>query len=280
MVKRRLCTLTALCALAALAADPGKDLLNAARNGDTPRVRTLLGSGANVEAKDKNGRTPLMLAAGNGHADAVKLLLEKGADPKARDKKGFTAYGLALFDLGGSERDAVLSALPKPSRMRLNVSSAWLPENMVSSCFASREELAKLIGGIHPDALVLGALADYARTSGLDLVEILTAETKGLTAEANAPPPSGEADAAVALNVRPGASCVRQSDNLSLAIDVRATRAGSQTPLFEKTYGGGLKGLHAQAVTNPAQYPPFFEKWAKSHASSIYWGVVKALMSK
>lgn len=274
----RLNVLAAMSVLASLAADPGKALLSAARNGDAAAVKNLTSSGARLEIKDKKGRTPLMLAAASGHADTVKLLLEKGADPNARDKDGLTAYSLALFSLSGSERDAVLAALPKPARVRVNLVSGWSPENVVSSCFLSREALANLMTSIHPDGLVSGALITYARTSGMDLVEILAVETRGpMTGPASQLPPDN-ATAAIALNVRPGTSCVRDSDNLSLAIDVRVTRAGSQSPIFEKTFGGGLRGLHAQSVTNIGQYQPFLEQWAEAHAASIYWGVVKALM--
>jgi len=34
-----------------------------------------------VDARDKEGKTPLYLAADNNRKDAVKLLLEKGAEP-------------------------------------------------------------------------------------------------------------------------------------------------------------------------------------------------------
>lgn len=271
----------AICALALLApaADSGKELLSAARDGDAARLRALIGKGATLEARDKRGKTPLLLAAEDGHAEAVRLLLEKGASPAARDKTGMTAYALALFSSPGSGRDAVLAALPKPPRLKLNLGAAWLPDNLASSCFLGKGELAGLMNGIHPDALVLGAVADLARTEGRDVLEIVSATAEGLKPGAGAIVPSSEAsDANVILAVRPGAACTRQSDNLTLAIDVRVLRNKTSAPLFTKTYGGGLKGLHAQPVTNATQYPPFFEKWAKSHANSIYWAVLKALM--
>ena len=255
----------ALFVFAAFAADSGKELLNAARNGETAVVRSLLASGASIDSRDKNGKTPLMLAAENGRRDTVELLTKSGADPNVRDKNGFTAYGLALFSLSGSERTAILAMLPRPPRLKIYATATLFGDNLIGSCFQSREELGRLIAAIHPDTLALGAFAEYARTSGLELVEILTTESSG-------------ADAAVALDVRPGVACNRQSDDLSLAIDVRVTRPDSKTPVFEKTYGGGLTGMRVQPVTNPAQYQPFFDEWAKSRADSIYWGVVKALM--
>jgi hypothetical protein len=270
-----ICTL----ALAARAADSGKELLSDARNGDAARITALTSKSANLEARDKRGKTPLMLAAERGYADAVKLLLSKGASPAARDKSGLTAYGLALFSSQGPGRTAVLEALPKPARIRLNLQAAWLPDNLGSSCFLGKSELVSLVDGIHPDALLLGALADLARTEGRDVIEIVNATAVGRKSGADAfPAPAEPADARVTLSVRPGAACTRGSDNLTMASDVHVLRTGGASPIFEKTYGAGLKGLHTQPVTNATQYQPLYDKWAKSHADSIFWDALKALM--
>ena len=45
------------------------------------RVREMLEEGADPNAKDKDGNTPLHKAADEGRFDVVKLLLERGADP-------------------------------------------------------------------------------------------------------------------------------------------------------------------------------------------------------
>jgi len=64
----------------------GDDLHTAARVGDVGRIRTLLLPGVNgevldvnAEAKDRKGKTPLMLAAEGGHVDVLEQLLGSGA---------------------------------------------------------------------------------------------------------------------------------------------------------------------------------------------------------
>ena len=70
-------------------------LLAAANKGDNAKVTELLGQGANVNAQNEAGSTPLIEAVYNNHADTVKLLLEKGADPNARKNDGAAAIGFA-----------------------------------------------------------------------------------------------------------------------------------------------------------------------------------------
>lgn len=56
---------------------------------------TLLAHGADINARDSNGRTALMNNAISGNYWAARLLLQGGADVNARDKNGSTALTLA-----------------------------------------------------------------------------------------------------------------------------------------------------------------------------------------
>jgi ankyrin repeat protein len=59
-------------------------------------MRILLDQGANVNARNKEGKTALMMASGmTGDAAILDLLLKNGADPQAKDHKGNTALSLA-----------------------------------------------------------------------------------------------------------------------------------------------------------------------------------------
>jgi Ankyrin repeats (3 copies) len=240
-------------------ADRGADLHAAARKGQTVEVEALLKSGVPVDSRDKDGRTALMLAADRGKAAAVRLLLARGADPKARDARGWTAYALAL----ASGRDEVLALFPAPSPVTVFLDATWDPANLYSSCFMSPAELAREVAALEPAAMVARAVREFAQASGRGRMEFV-AEPGG--------------DAVLHLKARPSASCIPQQslDSLSLAIDVRVERVADRAALLEKTFGGGVKGLHARTVSSPAQYQPLFSGWALSHAGEIYWASVES----
>jgi ankyrin repeat protein len=58
-------------------------------------VMFLIKNGANVNAKDIYGRTPLIFAASNGNGLHVEVLLRHGADVDAVGQDGFTALSRA-----------------------------------------------------------------------------------------------------------------------------------------------------------------------------------------
>jgi Ankyrin repeats (3 copies)/Ankyrin repeat len=86
-------------------------LMAAASAGRTENMRLLLDKGANIDSKDNDGNTALLVSAGAGPysavgvvytANPVKLLLERGADIEARNQHGDTALILAASK-GGYE---------------------------------------------------------------------------------------------------------------------------------------------------------------------------------
>ncbi|MFH1983182.1 MAG: ankyrin repeat domain-containing protein [Pseudomonadota bacterium] len=55
-------------------------LFESAKSGNDERIRELLNTGANIDAKTRNGFTPLMVAVDAGHYSTSELLLKEGAD--------------------------------------------------------------------------------------------------------------------------------------------------------------------------------------------------------
>ena len=64
-----------------------QQLIGAADSGDVARIAVLLGAGADVDARDAQGRTPIMAATYGRHAEAVAALLAAGADVNVRDAR-------------------------------------------------------------------------------------------------------------------------------------------------------------------------------------------------
>ncbi|XOV80404.1 MAG: glutaminase A [Aestuariibacter sp.] len=65
-------------------------LISAASNGDLQELARLIAHGADINAADYDGRTPLHLAAAEGKEMAVSYLLNHGANAKAKDRWGAT----------------------------------------------------------------------------------------------------------------------------------------------------------------------------------------------
>lgn len=67
----------------------------AAAQGRASEVEALLKAGGDLEARDDNGRTPLLVAAYRGDTAVAKALLEVGANPNALDNQSYDAITIA-----------------------------------------------------------------------------------------------------------------------------------------------------------------------------------------
>lgn len=79
------------CATVVIAASGQAGVLHeAVDKGDIDQVQQLIGQGADIDAPDKTGRTPLHWVAGEGHTQIVARLIAAGAEVNAKSKGSWT----------------------------------------------------------------------------------------------------------------------------------------------------------------------------------------------
>lgn len=88
-----------------------KNLHELAQTGHTSAIKKLVQAGTDVDIRDSQKRTPLMLAAAHGNMRNFLQLLALGADLKARDKR---------------ERNAVQHAVQNNHRKKIERTLAGL----------------------------------------------------------------------------------------------------------------------------------------------------------
>eukprot|EP00961_Rhodomonas_salina_P236509 3196400-Rhodomonas_salina.1 len=92
----------------------------AAKKNHVQVARVLLGAGADKEAKDVNMRTPLHSATDKNSAKVAGLLLEAGADKEAKDGDAHTPLDLANANIMASQNIAQMlsNAVPKAPKRK------------------------------------------------------------------------------------------------------------------------------------------------------------------
>lgn len=103
--------------------------------------------GADVEAKDKDGGTALMLAAESGHKAVMRLLLKKGADVEAKHVTGRTA----LMWVANRGHEAVVRLLEGGRHSRHRVSAPITPHSLRQATARLPSTIPNSIHGSHSE---------------------------------------------------------------------------------------------------------------------------------
>jgi ankyrin repeat protein len=149
------------------------DLAMAIRNGNEHSVCKLLNKGADVNARDTEGNTPLILASFYASPNCVALLLAKGADVNAANKAGVTPLIRAATDY---EKTRLL--VEAGANVRLRTASLGNTPLMLAARRAGNSRTVKLLLDHGADAreqnkFGVTALLPGAASGDLETVRLL-----------------------------------------------------------------------------------------------------------
>jgi ankyrin repeat protein len=176
---------------AAMSAD---DFVELCGKGTPQQVQTAIDAGADVDAKDHNGRTALMQAAWFGNKEAISLLLKAGADINAKDNDGWTA----LIGAAEVSSEVVYLLLQAGADVNAKANDGW-----TALMLATREEDSNEV-----ISLLLQAGAD-----------VNVKDNEGKTALMIAAEWGARAEEAVSLLLRAGADVNAKDNQGKTALD-------------------------------------------------------------
>ncbi len=113
----------------------------AAAKGDTAAIAKLAASGANVNAREGYGRTPLHVAAFMKQRAAMKALVDAGADPNALDADRYDMVTIAAV----ANDPATLEAALKLGNRATNVTSRYDGTALIAAAHLGHVEVVRIL---------------------------------------------------------------------------------------------------------------------------------------
>lgn len=120
-----------------------EELLLGAKQGNFALVKRAIENKADLETRNEDGETALILSAWYGSPEIVDLLLKNGAVVNARDKEGFTAVAKASSLGIGRHFEIVESLISASADLNLKTKEGLSP--YILAKIQGHEELAKVL---------------------------------------------------------------------------------------------------------------------------------------
>ena len=124
--------------------EPGKEIIKAAKSGDAAKIKALLATNATlIDARDKDGSTPLHCATWKGHEAVVALLLQAGADVNAQNRNEH--WGTTPLHAAAHANQAAIASLLIEHGASLNVKDLSGQTPMHHTTFHKAKAVAALL---------------------------------------------------------------------------------------------------------------------------------------
>lgn len=120
--------------------DATRDLLSAASAGQAADVKRLLAAGVDLEARDSQGRSALLLAVAQNHIAVAEALLAAGASPNAQAANRDTPWLLA----GAAGRHEIVAAM-LPLKPDLTIRNRYGGNALIPACERAHVETVRLL---------------------------------------------------------------------------------------------------------------------------------------
>lgn len=143
-----------------LYAGVNEDLLQGAAEGNVALVKRSIEQRAELETKNEEGETALILASWYGSPEIVTLLLENGANINAQDKEGYTAIAKAASLGVGRHYEIVEILIQASANVNLKTKDGKSP--FLLAILNGHEELGNVIkaAGAKEEIYFMGKAAD------------------------------------------------------------------------------------------------------------------------